>query len=72
MTRTPLERTRQRLQGAIIMGLVLGLIFLGTGLNRPTISNMRTVDLLHLLATGACLGVSLVGAIVYLASRRAG
>lgn len=72
MTRAPLERTRQRLQGAAIAGLTLGLIFLGTGLNRPTIANMRTVDLLHLLATGGMLGAGLAALFVNLVSRRAG
>jgi hypothetical protein len=30
----------------------LGLLFLYVGLNRPSIANMRTVDLVHLLGTG--------------------
>jgi hypothetical protein len=67
-----LERTRQRIQGVAIMGLALGIIFLASGLSRPTISSMRTIDLLHLLSTGMCLGAGLAGLIVNLASRREG
>ena len=46
---------------AAFVGLGLGLLFLAIGLNRPTIANMRTVDLMYLLGTGACLGAGLVG-----------
>lgn len=69
MTRTPLERTRQRIRGAAIFSLVMGIISLAVGLSRPSIANMRTVDLLHLLATGMCLGAGLLGLILILASR---
>jgi hypothetical protein len=72
MTRTPLERTRQRLQAAYFLGLPLGLLFLAIGFSRPTIANMRTVDLVFILATGICLGAGLVGLIVNLVSRREG
>jgi hypothetical protein len=72
MTRTPSERTRQRLQAVTFIGLPLGLIFLAIGFSRPTIANMRTVDLAYLLSTGMCLGAGLVGLIVNLASRRQG
>jgi hypothetical protein len=72
MTRTPLERTRQRLQAATYFGLPLGLINLAIGLSRPTISGMRTNDLIQLLATGICLGAGMVGLIVLLVSRRDG
>jgi hypothetical protein len=57
--------------GAFV-GVGLGLLFLLIGLNRPTIANMRTVDLVHLLATGACLGVGLVAVILYFVGRRTG
>jgi hypothetical protein len=50
----------------------LGLLFLVIGLNRPTISNMRSIDIVHLLATGACLGVALVTLVLYLIGRRTG
>jgi hypothetical protein len=49
-----------------------GLFGLATGLNRPTISGMRTIDLIHLLATGAGLGVGLISLILYFAHRREG
>ena len=72
MTSTLEERPRRSpLIGAFI-GLGFGLFSLGTGLNRPTIANMRTIDLVHLLATGACLGVGLVGVVVYFVRRRKG
>jgi hypothetical protein len=48
----------------------MGLFFLFTGLNRPTIANMRTLDLIHLLATGGCLGMGLTWLAVYLFWRR--
>jgi hypothetical protein len=72
MTRTPLERTRQRLQAVAFVNLPLGLILLATGFTRPTIANMRTVDLIYLLGTGFCLGAGLVCSIVFLRSRREG
>jgi hypothetical protein len=60
---------RRRLVGALLCGGV-GLFSLYTGLNRPTISGMRTIDLMHLLATGAGLGAGLV--LLVLSFRRAG
>ena len=72
MTRTPEDRPRRVPLSAAIPGLVLGLMFLAIGLNRPTIANMRTVDLLHLLATGACLGAGLVAVVLCLVGRRTG
>jgi hypothetical protein len=59
MTSTREERTR-RLLFAAFLNVSLGLFSLATGINRPTIANMRTIDLVHLLATGACLGIGLV------------
>jgi hypothetical protein len=35
-------------------------------------ASMRTVDLVHLLGTGACLGVALTGVVLYLVGRRSG
>jgi hypothetical protein len=35
-------------------------------------ASMRTVDLVHLLGTGACLGVALMGVVLYLVGRRTG
>ena len=54
------------------IGLPLGLLFLAIGLNRPSIANMRTVDLVHLLGTGACLGAGLVAVVWHFAGRRKG
>lgn len=55
-----------------LVGLPLGIFFLAIGLNRPSIANMRTIDLVHLLATGACLGAGLAGLVVFLVGRRKG
>jgi hypothetical protein len=57
---------------AAAIGGGFGLFFLAIGLNRPSIADMRTVDLVHLLATGGCLGVGLVGVVLYLVGRRQG
>jgi hypothetical protein len=54
---------------AVFVGVGLGLLSLAIGLNRPSIANMRTIDLIHLRATGACLGVGLVGLVLYLVGR---
>jgi hypothetical protein len=54
------------------VGFGLGFLFLAIGLNRPSIANMRTVDLVYLLATGACLGAGLVGLAVFLVGRYQG
>ena len=53
MSSTREERPRRAPLSAAIPGLVLGLLFLAIGFNRPTIANMRTVDLVYLLGTGA-------------------
>ena len=47
-------------------------MFLAIGLNRPSIANMRTLDLVHLLGTGACLGAGLVAVFLNLVGRRTG
>jgi hypothetical protein len=57
---------------AAFLGAGLGLFFLFIGLNRPTIANMRKIDLLHLLATGGFFGVAVVGVVLYLVGRRKG
>ncbi len=72
MTRTPEERSRRVPLTAAIPGFGLGLIFLAIGFNRPTIANMRTVDLVHLLGTGACLGAGLVAVVLHFVFRRKG
>jgi hypothetical protein len=60
---------RPPLLGAFLGG-GFGLFFLVIGLNRPTIANMRTIDLVHLLATGACMGVAFLSVVLYFVSRR--
>lgn len=50
----------------------MGIFFLTVGLNRPSIANIRTVDLVHLLVTGACLGVGLMALVLYFVGRRTG
>ena len=72
MTSTSEERPRRRRLVAAFVPLGLGLFFLANGLNRPSIANMRTVDLVHLLATGACLGAGLVAVVLYFVGRRKG
>jgi len=56
-------------EAAAFVGLGLGILFLAIGLNRPSIANMRTVDLVHLLGTGACLGAGLAAVIANLVRR---
>jgi hypothetical protein len=69
-TREPLPRRNPLLTAFICTGL--GLFFLFIGLNRPTIANMRKIDLVHLLATGGYFGVALVSVILYIVRRRKG
>jgi len=57
---------------AAVLGGGLGLFFLAIGLNRPSIADMRTIDLVHLLATGGCFGAALVGVVRYLVGHRKG
>lgn len=72
MTSTREERPRQPIRAGRFIGLPLGLLFLAIGLNRPTIADMRTVDLIYLLATGACLGAGLMAVVLYFIHRREG
>jgi hypothetical protein len=64
------EKRPRRLRPVAFIGLPLGLFFLALGFNRPTIANMRMVDLLYLLATGAMLGAGLVAVVLYFVFRR--
>ena len=66
------RRARPPIRYVRFIGLPLGLLFLAIGLNRPTIANMRTVDLIYLLGTGACLGAGLVAVVLHLVGRREG
>ena len=72
MTSIPEERPRRSPLLATFIGGGFGLFFLVIGLNRPSIADMRTVDLVHLLGTGACFGAALVGVVLYLVGRRKG
>ena len=72
MTSTREDRPRRPRLHAAFFCFGFGLFSLYTGLNRPSIANMRTIDLVHLLATGACLGVGLVWLVLYLVGRRTG
>ena len=72
MNRTREEWPRRRRLVAAAVGFALGLLSLAVGFNRPTIANMRTIDLVHLLATGACLGAGLVALVLILVGRREG
>ena len=70
MSSTGEERPRRTPLFGVFAGFGFGLFFLAVGLNRPSIANMRTIDLIHLLATGACLGVGLVALVLYFVRRR--
>lgn len=70
MSSTREERPRQPVRAARFIGLPLGLLFLANGFTRPAIANMRSVDLIYLLGTGACLGAGLVAVIMHLFARR--
>ena len=72
MNETREERLRRVPRFVPFIGFPLGLLFLAIGLNRPSIANMRTVDLVHLLGTGACLGTGMVAVVLHFAHRREG
>ena len=72
MTSPREEWPNRRRLVAVFVGFGMGLLSLANGFNRPTIANMRTVDLVYLLGTGASLGVGLMALIVYLIGRRKG
>ncbi len=72
MTSTREERPFRPHPGFAVLFLALGVLFLATGLNQPTIAAMRTVDLVRLLGTGACLGAGLWTLVLHLVGRRTG
>jgi hypothetical protein len=72
MNSTREERPRRGRLVAAFFGFGVGLFGLAVGLNRPSIANMRTLDLVHLLTTGAGLGVGLVWVVLYFGGRRTG
>jgi hypothetical protein len=57
---------------AAFVNIGLGILFLTIGFNRPTVANMRPVDLLYVLGTGACLGVGLLLLVLSFVGRRTG
>ena len=64
------ERFRRAPLIAGCFSIGVGFLSLYSGFNRPTIANMRTVDLVLLIGTGVSLGVGLVGVIIYFVHRR--
>jgi hypothetical protein len=72
MPSTREEWPRRRRLVAVFACLGLGLLGLASGFDRPSIANMRTLDLVHLLATGAGLGVGLAALVSYFVGRRTG
>jgi hypothetical protein len=60
------------LLGLAFFFVCLGVLFTATGFNRPTIANMRTVDLLHPLGAGASLGAGLMLMVLHFVLRRHG
>jgi hypothetical protein len=70
MNSTREERFRRPFLGLAFFFIALGVLFLATGLNQPSIANMRTVDLVRLLGTGANLGAGLVLLVLHFAGRR--
>ena len=72
MTSTREERPGRSHLFGVFAGFGLGLLFLAMGFNRPTIANMRTIDLVHLVASGVLLGVGLKSLVEYVKGRRAG
>ena len=72
MNSTREERPRRRFDPAFVV-LGMGLLLLANGLiYRPRITNVRPVDLIYLLGTGACLGAGMVGVVWHFVVRRKG
>ena len=71
MNSTGEERPRRRWDPAFVI-LGMGLLFLANVLNKPRIADMRPVDLMYLLGTGACLGAGLVAVVWNFVLRRKG
>jgi uncharacterized protein involved in response to NO len=63
------DRPRRRRLHAAFFCFGMGLLSLYSGLNRLGISSMRTLDLVHLLCTGALLGIGLVSLVLALGRR---
>jgi hypothetical protein len=72
MTSTREERPFRPNLGFAVFFIALGVLFLATGFNQPSIANMRTVDLLRLLGAGANLGAGLALLVLHFVLRRQG
>ena len=72
MTSTREERPRRPPLALAFVFVGLGVLFTATGLNRPSIANMRTVDLVHLLGAGANLGAGVALLVLHFVLRRQG
>jgi hypothetical protein len=72
MTSTREERPRRPPLSLAFVLVGLGVLFTATGLNRPSIADMRTVDLVHLLGAGANLGAGLALLVLHFVPRRQG
>jgi hypothetical protein len=51
--------------------LAFGLISLLAMIDRPTMANIRAVDVVHLIGTGMCFGAAIVALVVHLRGRHA-
>ena len=58
------------LQPLVIATGVSVLVSLITLLNRPSVANIRTVDIVHLITTGVALGAFLVSLGIFFIHRR--
>ena len=47
-----------------------GVVSLFSMLSRPSLANIRAVDVVHLIGTGMCFGGAIVALVVYLRSSR--
>jgi hypothetical protein len=65
----PADVLERRLLYAFFTGGAFALLSLLSLLGRPSVANMRTVDIVHLLATGVCLGAALVALALFLVFR---
>jgi putative copper export protein len=60
------NRVMLRVLFVCLVGEIISLITL---FNRPSVANVRTVDVVHLLATGAWLGATLVALVGFFVGR---
>jgi hypothetical protein len=72
MTSTREDRFLRPPLAVALVGVSLGFLFLASGLNRPSISSMRTIGIVNLLATGGGCGAGLVGLVASFVGRCTG